>query len=83
MKIIETSKVKFGMELTKYNTAIKINKLDVFETEFISKKLQNLKESVINKSGKILQFRDDEYQLVSMTTSFIVDFNKFKQIHFS
>ena len=38
---------------------------------------------VINKSGKILQFRDDEYQLVSMTTSFIVDFNKFKQIHFS
>ena len=42
------------MELTKYNTAIKINKLDVFETEFISKKLQNLKESVINKSGKIL-----------------------------
>ena len=67
------------MELTKYNTAIKINKLDVFETEFISKKLQNLKESVINKSGKILQFRE----LVSMTTSFIVDFNKFKQIHFS
>ena len=70
-------------DLNKYNTAIKINKLDVFETEFISKKLQNLKVSVINKSGKILQFRDDEYQLVSMTTSFIVDFNKFKQIHFS
>ena len=42
----------------------KINKLDVFETEFISKKLQNLKASVINKSGKILQFRDDEITLV-------------------
>lgn len=66
--------------MDKYNTAIRTDKLD-FELDVITRWLKNLNGKVINRGGKFLQFKDNEYQLVTMTSRILVDFKTFKEIH--